>query len=396
MREFVGTRIYFSPCGMGLGHVGRTISIAEELIRRGADVMFSTYLEGVEFVKIRGIPVVTSPALSLESDSTGRIDLRASFLSTGVHAIPRFMEQVTSELKFMQAFKPDVVFSDTRLSSIIAGKLMGLPVALMLNQFMPMVPRTDENATLSQFVDGSILTLLGQGWGSSDVILIPDFPQPHTLSLDSLRIPEAYRHLVRMIGAILPRKSEDVEETSRVRKEAGAGECDRLIYAAISGPTQERDPLIKLLTPVLEGFPEGYKIVMSLGDPGKGSNPSSSGALTVIPWVEDRFEYLKACELVICRGGHNTIMQSISYGKPSIIIPTPNHTEQYTNARRATELCVAKATHQKDVSTTRLLELVEELLNGSEYRNRLDKMQSRDYFNGIEKAIEAISELLSK
>ena len=110
----MGTRVYFSPCGMGLGHVGRTIPIAEELIRRGADVMFSTYLEGVEFVKRRGLPVVTSPALSLESDSTGRVDLRASFLSTGVHAIPRFMEQVTSELKFMKAFKPDVVFSDTR------------------------------------------------------------------------------------------------------------------------------------------------------------------------------------------------------------------------------------------------------------------------------------------
>jgi UDP:flavonoid glycosyltransferase YjiC (YdhE family) len=89
-------------------------------------------------------------------------------------------------------------------------------------------------------------------------------------------------------------------------------------------------------------------------------------------------------------------MQSISYGKPSIIIPTPNHTEQYANARRATELGVAKAIHQKDVSTTRLLELAEELLNGSVYRKRLDEMQSRDYFNGIEKAMEAISELLSK
>jgi UDP:flavonoid glycosyltransferase YjiC (YdhE family) len=305
------------------------------------------------------------------------------------------MKQVTSELKFMKAFKPDLVFSDTRLSSVIAGKLMGLPVVLMLNQFMPMVPRTDEKVTLSQFADGSILTLLGQGWGSSDVILIPDFPEPHTLSLDSLRIPRVYRNMVRMIGAILPRKSSDVEGTSKVRKEAGVMEGERLIYAAISGPTQERDPLIRLLAPILEEFPEGYKALMSLGDPNGGSKPSSSGALTIIPWVKNRFEYLKTCELVICRGGHNTIMQSIFYGKPSIIIPTPNHTEQYTNARRAAEMGVAKAIHQKDVDTTRLLEIVKEIMNGSEYQNRLVEMQSRDYFNGIEKAIEALSELLS-
>ncbi|MCW4036068.1 MAG: hypothetical protein NWE75_02640, partial [Candidatus Bathyarchaeota archaeon] len=105
MASFDGVRVYFSPCGIGLGHVGRVLPIAEEAVRRGAEVMFSTYLDGVDYVRRRGLPVVSAPALSLESDSTGRVDVRASAVSQGFPAVPRFMQQVKAELEYMKAFK---------------------------------------------------------------------------------------------------------------------------------------------------------------------------------------------------------------------------------------------------------------------------------------------------
>ena len=374
--------------------MGRALLVAEELVGRGAEAMFSTYLEGVDYVRRKGFPVVSSPALSLASDSTGRIDLRASAVTHGVPALPRFMQQVTSEMEYMKAFGPDVVVSDTRLSSVIAGKLLGLPVVLMLNQFMPMVPRNEQNLTLLRIVDGSILTLLSRGWGASDAILIPDFPAPYTISLGSLRIPKPYRHLVRMVGFILPRKPEEVEDTGRVRGEAGAAEGERLIYAAISGPRREREPLLKLLRPVFEGFPDGYKVVMSMGDPDGGSKPTRSGSLTTIPWVLDRYEYLKACDLVVCRGGHNTIMQSICYGRPSIIVPTPNHTEQYANARRAKELGFAEVLHQEGLDGERLMGVVDRLLSDPKYEERFAEMASKGFADGIDNTLSVISKLI--
>jgi len=391
---FEGAKVYFSPCGIGLGHVGRVLPVAEELVRRGVEVMFSTYLEGVDFVRKQGFPVVSAPAVDLESDSTGRVDIRATAISQGVSVLTRFMQQVTAEVDYMKAFKPDVVFSDSRLSSVIAGKMLGLPVALMLNQFLPLVPRGRQNLTLSQIFDGGVLTLLGRGWAASDMILIPDFPEPYTISLASLRIPKAHRHLVRTVGFILPRRSEEVVDTGRVRDEASASEGEKLIYAAISGPRREREPLVRLLTPIFEGLPGGYRVVMSMGIPDGGSEPSTSGALTTIPWVTDRFEYLKACDLVVCRGGHNTIMQSICYGRPAIIVPTPNHTEQYLNARRAMELGFAEAVHQDELSERKLLEMAENLLTDTGYRERLDEMASKGYSNGLANTVSAISELL--
>ena len=384
------------PCGIGLGHVGRTIPVAKELKRRGAEVMFSTYLEAVEFVRRQGFPVVRSPAISLVSDSTGRIDLKATVLNRGVSTFATLVRQIKAEMEYIKSFGPDVVVSDSRLSTVTAGKLLGLPVALVLNQFRLMVPTAELNQNLIRIVDGGIMTVLSGGWGSSDVIIIPDFPRPYTICLDSLRIPWLYQNRVRMGGFILERKPEEVQDSERARAEAGASETDRLIYAAISGPRQEKVPLIKMLKPVFEDFPEDVKVVMSLGVPDGGSEAVTSGSLTVIPWVEDRYRYLKAADAIICRGGHNTIMQSICYGKPSIIIPTPNHTEQYANARRAKELGFAEAIHQDDVGREKFLNLLEMLTSNPEYEDRFGRINAMGFMDGIENTVKAIHELLPK
>jgi uncharacterized protein (TIGR00661 family) len=133
---------------------------------------------------------------------------------------------------------------------------------------------------------------------------------------------------------------------------------------------------------------------MSTGNPKRGSDPVKSGSLTVIPWVEDRYKYLKAADAIICRGGHNTIMQSICYSKPSIIIPTPNHTEQYANARRAKELGFAEAIHQDDVNRGMLLRLIDMLTSNPEYDDRFNKINAMGFTDGIENTLEAIAGLL--
>ncbi|MEE8355414.1 MAG: glycosyltransferase [Candidatus Bathyarchaeia archaeon] len=394
--EIEGSRVYMGPCGIGLGHVGRTIPVARELRRRGAEVMFSTYLEAVEFVRRQGFPVVRSPAISLVSDSTGRIDLKATVLNRGVSSLATLVKQIKAEMEYMKAFRPDVVVSDSRVSTVAAGKLLGIPVALIINQFRLMVPTSEFNQNLARIIDGGILTVLSGGWGSSDVIIIPDFPRPYTICLDSLRIPRLYQNRVRMGGFILERKPEEVQGSEEVRAEVGASETDKLVYAAISGPRQEKIPLIKILKPIFEDFPEDVKVVMSTGDPEGGSDPVTSGSLTVVPWVKDRYRYLKAADAIICRGGHNTIMQAICYGKPSIIIPTPSHTEQYANARRAKELGFGEAIHQDLVGKEMLLGLIEMLTSNPEYEERFRKMNAMGFTDGIENTVNAIHELLPK
>ncbi|RJS89086.1 hypothetical protein CW700_05565 [Candidatus Bathyarchaeota archaeon] len=390
---FEGVRVYFSPCGIGFGHVGRCHPIAEELLRRGATILFSTYREGAEYVKKVGLPLVESPSIGFSVNGMGEVDLKRTSIQTPV-AIPRFLRQVNAEIENMRAFRPDIVVSDSRLSSILAARLLDVPTVLILNQFQPIIPRRRRFFNLSKIADGGVLTLIGEGWGLSDRILIPDFPPPHTISLGNLRIPRHIARLVRFIGTILPVKPSEVNGWKRVRRELGVGEDEYLLFAPISGPREERLPLIAILMRLFEEFPEKYRIVMSLGEVNGGSTPMRKGNLTIIPWIPERFDYLKACDIVVSRAGHGTIMQSISFGKPQILIPTPGHTEQYSNARRARELGVAEVIEQEELTLDVLLQTVEEILTAKTYAMNLRRLGEKGRLDGVENALREIAKLV--
>ena len=202
---------------------------------------------------------------------------------------------------------------------------------------------------------------------------------------------------MRLVGSILQEKPGEKINSHEIRERLGVREDQRLIYAGISGPRAEREPLIRLLEPIFAGFPDKYRVLMSMGTPNGGSDPTENGALTVIPWLENRFEYLNACDLVISRGGHETIMQSICYGKPAVIIPVPRHPEQYGNARRAMELGVATAIHQRDIDRDSLVALLDRMMGSSRYRWVLDDINSKEHLgDGLENTLEVINETLRR
>jgi len=391
-----GSRIYFSPCGIGYGHVSRSVSIAEEVVRRGGEVIFSTYLEGVDYVRKFGFPVLSAPPIQMENDPTGSIDLKSSTVEQGITAFPTLLEQVRFEIQSMKAFDADIVFSDSRVSSIIAGRLLKIPVVLLLNQFLPRVPRV-KDTNLFKILDGTVLTILGRTWALSDIIVIPDFPEPYTISLDSLRMPRRVGARVRLVGSILQEKPEENTNSHEIRERLGVEDDQRLIYAGISGPRPEREPLVRVLEPIFTKFPDRYRVLMSIGVPNGGSDPIERGALTMIPWLENRFEYLNACDLVVSRGGHETIMQSICYSKPSLIIPVPRHPEQYGNARRAMELGVATAMHQRDIDRDSLVAMVDNIIGSSRYMRVLDDIVSKEHLgDGIGNTMDVIYEMLHR
>jgi UDP-N-acetylglucosamine--N-acetylmuramyl-(pentapeptide) pyrophosphoryl-undecaprenol N-acetylglucosamine transferase len=385
-------RIYFSPCGLGLGHVSRCLPIAEELRNRGAEVLFSTYQEGLEYLRESRFPVVSAPSMRMEVVD-GRVDLKMSSVKGGLRALPGFLNQLRVELEHMRGFEPELVISDTRLSSIFAARLLDIPSALILNQYQPIVPRSRRNFNLSKVADGVLLTLIGGGWALSDIILIPDFPEPYTICLDLLRIPKRHRGLTRFVGPILPRRPEECGDEGGL---PGVEEGRPLILASISGPEKERIPLISKLIPILREFPRDYGVLLSMGMPRLELRPRSYGPLKILPWLPDRFRYLKACDVVISRAGHGTVLQNLCFGKPQVLIPTPGHTEQYANARRAKELGVAEALHQGELTRDSLLNSVERVMRHGTYRERIAEILSKSPGDGVSNTLSAIEELLAR
>jgi UDP-N-acetylglucosamine--N-acetylmuramyl-(pentapeptide) pyrophosphoryl-undecaprenol N-acetylglucosamine transferase len=387
-------RVYFAPCGIGLGHVGRCIPIARKLLEKKGDVIFSTYREGVGYVKQENFPLIEAPPIGFQVKTDGTVDFRQTAVNPGpFFASFTFSKQINAEIQTIESFDPDVVVSDSRMSSILAARILGIPRICILNQFQVIIPRKNRFLNLAKFADSVTLTIVGKMWTSGNLVLIPDFPKPYTICTGNLTIPKSYRKNVRLIGPILPVHPNALPTEKELREKLRLSIDKPVIFAPISGPVKEKAFLIGILRKILLEFPDDYEVVISLGYPNAGNEPVHHDNVTIYKWVPNRFEYLKACDLVIGRAGHGTITQCMSYGKPMILVPTPSHTEQLSNSKQAENLGVAKTIQQEELSKEKLLKSVQQLLE-SKVHERLKEVQKETLkHDGLENAVKTIIEM---
>ena len=387
-------KVYFAPCGIGLGHVGRCIPIARKLSQKKADVVFSTYSEGLDYIKKENLSFIRAPPIGFQVKSDGTVDFRQTAVNPGpFFASFTLLKQVNAEIKAIESFQPNVVVSDSRISSILAARILHIPRICILNQFQVIIPRKTRYLKLAKFADSITLTIIGKIWTSGNLVLIPDFPKPYTICTGNLAIPKSYRKNVRLIGPILSMHPNSLPTGKVLRKKLGLSIDKPVIFVPISGPVKEKAFLIEMLRKILLEFPENYEVVISLGYPDADNKPIRHGNVTIYNWVPNRFEYLKACNLVICRAGHGTITQCMSYGKPMILVPTPSHTEQLSNAKQAENLGIAQIIQQEELGKEKLLKSVQQLL-GSKVHERLEDVQREILkHDGLENAVKTIIEM---
>lgn len=198
---------------------------------------------------------------------------------------------------------------------------------------------------------------------------------------------------MKLIGPILPKHPDELLSKEELRRKLGLPLDKPVIFVPISGPTLEKAFVTGVLRKILLEFPREYEIVVSYGYPSADSEPIRHGNVTFYKWVPNRFEYLKACDVAISRAGHGTITQCMCYGKPVILVPTPNHTEQLTNARQAQKLGAAQIILQKWLTKEKLLEKVRQCLQ-KETGERLTHIQEEALkHNGLENAVRTVVEM---
>lgn len=387
-------KVQFAPAGIGLGHVGRCVPIAKKLLDKYAQtkLIFSTYKDGVCYAKQAGFSVAEVPPVAFKVLPDGTVDFRRTVANPDLFfASFKLLRQVRAEVRVMQHFKPDVVVSDTRVSPLAAARLLRIPRICILNQFQIIIPRRTHFLQLAKFADLIGLAMIGKLWTTGIQVLIPDFPEPYTLATGNLRIPKSYQKKVKLIGPIIETRPESLPTQKVLRKKLHLDQTKPVIFAPISGPAKEKAYLIGLLRRIFSEFPEDYQIVLSLGYPARSSDELKRGNFSIYNWMQNRFEYLKACDLVVAKAGHGTVAQTLCYGKPMILIPTPNHTEQYNNARKVKALGVAEILDQQQLSKEKLLKTVEKMLNTDRYVEKSKEILAQvGELDGLETAADII------
>lgn len=358
-------RIYIGPCGLGLGHITRCETIAREFARRGDDVVFSSYLDGLEYLKSAGLRHFSAVPISFRTREDGTVDPKLTATQNGVTVgLWKFVKQLVAEVRQIVMYNPDIVISDTRVSTLLAGRILRRPTCLILNQYSVQMPI---HAKAKGVADGVALyfariiwkyaaALLGLAWGMSDVIIVPDLKPPYTISRYNLNIPRRISKKVRLVGPIGGRNLKGIPNgTPKLKEPPGVS-----VFACVSGPATDRKYLVRLLSRVLKGVPQEWDVVLSCGDPNGSPFPRHVENLTVFDWMEEDAynELFQRADVLVSRAGHETIMKAVCAGKPIVLVPPPNHTEQGNNARRAVELGVGVALDQANLNTETLVNAV--------------------------------------
>lgn len=100
-----------------------------------------------------------------------------------------------------------------------------------------------------------------------------------------------------------------------------------------------------------------------------------TGHLSVVPYLFDMPDYLAAADLVVSRAGATTIAELCAVRTPSILIPSPNVSENHQeyNARSLERAGVSILLPERQLNDSSLATLIHELMEQPE---RLEKMKS--------------------
>ncbi|OYT68108.1 MAG: hypothetical protein B6U65_00465 [Candidatus Wolframiiraptor sp. EX4484-121] len=383
-------KAHIGVCGIGFGHASRSLSIARELKRMGWEISLSSYGDGLEYLRRMGLEVKPVPTVRYGVLPEAKVSIKFTIFRNLLFPI-RFAEQTACEMDYLE--DAEIVISDSRASTIVAGKLLGKPVLTILNQFNIRVvyPRYRR---LIELLEG-IAQVVGWIWARSDKILITDYPPPLTISKQNLVIPDGIKDKVEFIGPIIDKRPEDLPSREEIEaKYRLSGGRPRIFFHA-TGPSYERRKLIEELLPMLGGLADRYEIIASLG----GMNPGASipEGIKVFKWVDEPLELFKVSDLVICRPGQTTLAKALTYGKPVLMIPISAHGEQLGNASSVAELGAGLILKQEELKPELLERMIEELLSNESYRINAERYaNSSSSLNPLNRVVEAAEELLEE
>ena len=376
---------YLAPCGIGLGHAARLLTVAKRLKELGHEVVFSSYSEAVHFIRKSGFKCAMEPPIKYEIKEDGSFDFKRT-LAKGVPTVFNFLQHLSGEFKIMSDYKPDVVISDSRLSSVVAAKLHKKPSLLIVNQIKLIIPHRRSLSRgltgIKEFAERAGQEIFSFFWNFSDVILVPDFPPPYTISKFNLEVPRRSVYKVKFIGPIVGVRRDDLPSKEEIREKFEFDADKPLVYVAINGTVREKVALSKKIEPMLRKITDEFQVVLTRGLTSNLLPEVRSKGFKVYNWSPYRYEFLKAADVLISNCGHTTLAEAIYFGVPVLMIPTPYHTERVSNAKSLAEKQVGVLLPQEKMNVFTLRSALKRIVYTPVYQVNMMKM--REYAERID------------
>jgi UDP:flavonoid glycosyltransferase YjiC (YdhE family) len=359
------------------------LEVADLVLRKGGEVMFSSSDEVARLIESRGYACNDVPITDVSYSDLGKFSLRETMIASPI-TLARAYQQMRMEVANIGRFRPQVVLSDSALSTVLAGRLLRLPVITVLNQLNLTDPT--RRGVPVRLLSAGVSAGMGKLWGLSDEVLLPDLPPPYTISERNLWGSRVRN--IRYIGFIHTTNSGTNDGLS----DKLASDPRKKIFWQVSGPPKTRGSFLAKALEIAGLLSDGFVSVVSAGD------PAGSPVVKEIPggwyygWCRAPDPYFSLCDLVVSRAGHVTISQAIVAARPSLLVPIPDQAEQEGNAAKAVRLGVSVCIAQDELTAGRAIEGIETLLGG---RAEEKAKALSDYASGFDAVGEVVRTLSS-
>lgn len=382
-------RVYIAMYGVGLGHASRMLLVANDLSQHNVTVEFSSFGDSVNYIKSHGIECFSGPSIDMGWGTDRSFSVKESITKLPKNFLS-FIAQLGTEGKNIGNFKPDVVISDTRLSSLLMAKTLDVPCITILNQIKLLLsPRLHEFRVARIFED-MLGEMLGSLWTKSDSVLIPDLPPPYTLSEQNIWPVGSSINKLRYIGFMTPKPIINEECVNKVAKLLDVTRNKPIVFAHISGPTPTKMIVLKK---IMEAVKDNDKIqfVVSEGKPNGDTVPKRIKNGWYFEWCPVRDEIFAMSDLLLTRGGHSTLAQTIQYGNPVITIPIRNHGEQLGNANKIQKIGLGLMLNEKGLKSEDISNAIELVLNDSSFSNNAKMLMNiSNKLNGVNNIVNVV------
>jgi UDP-N-acetylglucosamine--N-acetylmuramyl-(pentapeptide) pyrophosphoryl-undecaprenol N-acetylglucosamine transferase len=377
-------RLYFTPYGVGLGHASRLLVLANKFKEYGWESRFSSFGEAKSYLNVHGYECNTIPPVEFLWGKEGGFSIKHN-----ITKIPRWITnvpiQINKEIKYLKSFNPNIIISDSRISSLIAGKMLNIPTILLINQIKLLLTPSLRKFQIVKFFETCFGELMGGLWNVSDSILIPDLPPPYTISEDTINSVRSTKSKLNYVGFIAPKKILSSNKVNAISESLQIDKNKLLVFVHISGPKETRKPIILKLIEACQNI-TNIQFVISEGKVNGDRNPKKIASnIWYYEWCPCRDEIFYLSNIVIIRGGHTAISQAIQFGKPFISIPIENHGEQLSNSNKIEKLGIGLAINPRLINTTIMKKTIEDIIYDSKYNEKaLRLMEISNKLDGIE------------
>lgn len=369
-------RVIIAAAGTG-GHINPGLAIANKIKEKepNSEIIFIGTTRGLENDLVPragyGLKTIEAYGLSKEISIANLKKIYATLSATG------------KARKIIQEFKPDIIVG-------AGGYICGPVVWAAKKEKIPVILH-ESNA-----FPGKAVKMLAK---KADTVLI-SFEETRS------RIPNAKNIVFTGTPVKIEKKNYTKEQKAKILQEVGIKEDMPIIL--IFGGSQGAQKINEAVIGILEnGLNKDYQIIWATGpkqydiikeELAKNKiNIDNIKNAKILPYIYNMEEIMNVSNVIVARSGAMTITEISNLGKPSILVPLPNVSQnhQLYNAKVLENVGAAKIILNDDLGKDNLNTEIEKIIRNPEEMNRMgEKAFSKSVKNVQENIYKEIKKLV--